>query len=350
LVATLLIMALSTVAVGLIPNTAAIGVTAPLMLIALRLLQGFAVGGEWAGSALLSAEYAPATKRGRYGTFTMAGSGAGFILAGLTFLGVNYAIGENSPAFVQWGWRLPFLISTPLIGIGLYVRLNIDETPVFAEENARRLVPKAPLAELLRLQRREITLAAGSILGFMAFGYMISTYLATYAHTNLGYSRNMILFLGVLGGLVNVALIASSATLSDRDGRRRIMLVGCTVCLPWSFAVIPLMDTGKPVLYAVAVLGMHVQNRCAGTASGTTVHSHRARVPERLCQAPRRRPGSASRHGPPRADTAAVAAVSTLRTPADPGPRRIAQQNRGPGSGTRPTQRRERPRCAVVAG
>jgi MFS family permease len=117
LVATLLIMALSTITVGLVPSTAAVDVTAPLILIALRLLQGFAVGGEWAGSALLSAESAPATGRGRYGMFT--------VLGGPT---------------------------AALIGIGLYVRLNIDETPLFAEEKARNRVPKAPLAELLRLQ------------------------------------------------------------------------------------------------------------------------------------------------------------------------------------------------------
>jgi MFS family permease len=165
LVATLLIMALSTITVGLVPSTATIGATAPLILIALRLLQGLALGGEMAGSALLSAEYAPAAKRGRYGMFIQAGAGVGVVLASLAFLVVNCTIGEHSPAFVQWGWHLPFLISAVLISIGLYVRLKIDETPVFAEEKARNLVPKAPLAELLRLQRREIVLAAGSVLG-----------------------------------------------------------------------------------------------------------------------------------------------------------------------------------------
>jgi MFS family permease len=142
LVATLLIMGVSTVAVGLVPGAAAIGVAAPLILTCLRLLQGFSVGGEWAGSALLSAEYAPAAKRGRYGMFTLVGGGAGLVLTSLTFLGVNYTIGENSPAFMQWGWRLPFLISAALIGIGLYVRLNIDETPVFAEEKPATWCPK----------------------------------------------------------------------------------------------------------------------------------------------------------------------------------------------------------------
>ncbi|MBO0879506.1 MAG: MHS family MFS transporter [Mycobacterium sp.] len=256
LVTTLLIMALSTVTVGLVPTTAAIGVAAPLILTALRLLQGVALGGEWAGSALLSAEYAPVAKRGHYGMFTVLGTGAAAVLASLTFLGVNYIMGERSPAFMQWGWRLPFLISAALIGIGLYVRLNLDETPVFAEEKARNLVPKAPLAELLRLQRREIVLAAGSALGYFSFPYMASSYLTTYANTHLGYSRNVILLIGVLSGLTSIAFVALSATWCDRVGRRRMMLVGWAACLPWSFVVIPLMDTGKPVCYAVAMVGM----------------------------------------------------------------------------------------------
>jgi metabolite-proton symporter len=255
LVTTLLIMALSTVTVGLVPTTAAIGSAAPLILVALRLLQGLALGGEWAGSSLLSAEYAPAGKRGRYSMFTLVGGGIGTVLTCLTFLGVNYTIGEHSPAFMQWGWRIPFLISGALIAIALYVRLHIDETPVFAEEKARHLVPKAPLAEVLRLQRREVVLAAGSALGYFSFPYMASTYLPTYGHIHLGYSRNLILFVGLLGGLAYVAFVALSATLSDRVGRRRMMLVGWAACLPWSFVVMPLVGTGDPICYAVAAVG-----------------------------------------------------------------------------------------------
>jgi metabolite-proton symporter len=267
LIATLLIMAVSTVSVGLVPSTASIGVAAPLILIALRVLQGFAVGGEWAGSALLSAEYAPPGKRGRYGMFTLLGAGTAAVLTSLTFLGVNFSIGENSPAFMQWGWRLPFLISAALIGIALYVRLNIDETPVFTEEKARNLVPKAPLAEVLRLQRREIVLAAGSILGGFGFAYMGNTYLIIYAHSHLGYSRNFIWSVGVLAGLVSIAVVSLSASLSDLVGRRRMMLLGWSCCLPWSFVVIPLLDTGKPVLYVVAIVGMFAT---AGIGSGPT--------------------------------------------------------------------------------
>src|ERR1700740_806794 len=256
LIATLLIMGLSTVTVGLVPSTATIGMAAPLILVARGLLQGVAGGGHWAGSALLSAEYAPPGQRGRYGMFTHLGGGTAMVLNALTFLAVNLTIGEKSSAFMRWGWRLPFLISAGLIVIALYVWLKIDETPVFADERARHLVPKAPLAEVLRLQRREIALAGGSVLCTFGFVFMAGTYLATYAHSHLGYSRNVILLVGVLGGLASIAFVALSATLSDRVGRRRMMLVGWAGCLAWSFVVIPLVDTGNPILYAVEMVGL----------------------------------------------------------------------------------------------
>jgi MFS family permease len=189
--------------------------------------------------------------------FTLLGDGAAAVLSGLTFLGVNYTIGENSAGFLQWGWRLPFLMSAALIGIGLYVRLNIDETPVFVEEKVRNLVPKAPLTELLRLQRREVALAAGSLLGYFSFPYMVSVYLPTYAHIQLAYSRNVILFVGVLSSLASMAFVAFSAILCDRVGRRLMMVIGWAACLPLSLVVIPLVDIGKPVCYAVAIIGMH---------------------------------------------------------------------------------------------
>jgi MFS family permease len=255
LVSTLLIMAVATVGVGLVPSTASIGVAAPLILMGLRLLQGFAVGGEWAGSALLSAEYAPGGRRGLYGMFTLLGGGVAGVLSSLTFLGVNVTIGEYSPEFLQWGWRIPFLISSVLIALALYVRLNIDETPVFAEEKARDLVPKAPLAEVFRLQGREIMLAAGSVLCTMAFCYMGNTYFTMYAHTHLGYTRGFIWSIGVLSGLVSIASVIVSAVLSDRVGRRRLMLLGWAACVPWAFVVVPLIDTDNKALYAVAIVG-----------------------------------------------------------------------------------------------
>jgi MFS family permease len=199
--------------------------------------------------------------------FTLLGGGTAAVLTSLTFLGVNVTIGENSPAFMAWGWRIPFLISAGLIAIALYVRLRIDETPVFVAEKAQNLVPTAPIAELLRLQRRGIVLAGGSILGGMCFVYMANTYLTRYAHSELGYTRSFIWAVGALGGLVSIAFVALSATLSDRVGRRRMMMLGWAGCVPWALVVIPLIDTGNRALYAVAIVGMFA---IAAIGSGPT--------------------------------------------------------------------------------
>ena len=162
LTATLLIMGLSTVAVGVVPGTSTIGIAAPLILLTLRVVQGFAVGGEWAGSALLAAEYAPAAARGRYGMFTQMGVGSGLVMSSLVFLIVNATIGEASRAFLDWAWRLPFLFSAVLVVIALYVRLSVAETPVFAEQKAGTAGSGTPIVALFAAQRREVILAAGS--------------------------------------------------------------------------------------------------------------------------------------------------------------------------------------------
>jgi MFS family permease len=256
LVATLLITGLSTVAVGLTPGAATIGVAAPMIVLILRLLQGFAVGGEWAGSALLGAEYAPAAQRGRYGMFTPLGVGIALFLTSLTFLVVNLTIGQTSPAFMQWGWRVPFLLSALLIVIALYVRLNIDETPVFKSQLATSEPSPAPIAEVIRSQARSLLLASGSFVAVFTFVFMAGTYLTSYAH-NHGLSRNSILIAGMLGGLVWTAGVVLSGTMCDRVGRRPVIMSAWALGLPWSFAVIPLIDTGNDVLFAVAILGIY---------------------------------------------------------------------------------------------
>ena len=184
LIATLSIMGLSTVMVGLVPGAATIGMAAPLILLTLRLVQGFAVGGEWAGAALLSAEYAPAKARGRYGMFTQMGVGSGLVMSSLLFLIVNQTIGESSRAFIEWGWRIPFLFSAVLIAIALYVRLSVAETPVFAAQKARETAPVKPLAALFANQRREVILATGCMIGFFTLGYMANAYFMSYAHAH----------------------------------------------------------------------------------------------------------------------------------------------------------------------
>ena len=256
LIATLLIMGLSTVCVGLVPSSATIGVAAPIILLALRLLQGFAVGGEWAGSALLSAEYAPVGKRGMYGMFTQLGAGAGLAVSNLVVFIVSLTIGEKSAVFLDWGWRLPFLFSAVLLVVALYVRLSIDETPVFAREQVTGGVPKAPLSELFRTQTRQVALAAGCMVGIFTMSFLGGTYLMSYASTPIGHPRSLILGVGVLAGVALMAFSAISAVLCDRYGRRRVILAGFGLALPWAFVVMPLIDSGSPVGFAVAIAGI----------------------------------------------------------------------------------------------
>jgi MFS family permease len=256
LIATMSIMGLSTFAVGLVPGAATVGMAAPLTLLTLRLMQGFAVGGEWAGAALLSAEYAPAESRGRYGMFTQMGVGSGLVMSSLLFLVVNKTIGEASPAFIHWGWRIPFLFSVVLIAIALYVRLNVAETPVFAEEK-KAASPVTPLAALFKTQRREVVLAAGSMIGFFTLGYMSNAYFMGYAHTHVGFSPDLILKVGLLGGVIVVVFNALSAAASDIFGRRRVIIAALAVGVPWSFVVMPLIDTGNAALFALAMSGTY---------------------------------------------------------------------------------------------
>jgi MFS family permease len=267
LIVTLLLMGVSTVAVGLVPGARTIGVAGPLILLVLRMTQGIALGGEWAGSALLVAEYAPDAKRGRYGMFTSLGAGVGLVLANLALLIVNFTIGEASSAFLNWAWRVPFLFSAVLIGIAFYVRLNINETPVFAAQS-QAIVPRAPIAELFRVQSRQVVLASGCVVGLFTMSFMLGTYLMNYAQIHLGYSRNLILSVGVLGGLSLIAHTALGAIWCDSFGRRRVMLCGFVVAVPWSFAVMPLLDTGSPALFGVTIVATYaLLGVCLGPAA-----------------------------------------------------------------------------------
>ncbi|MBY0443049.1 MAG: MFS transporter [Mycobacteriaceae bacterium] len=257
LVVTLLIMGLSTVAVGLVPAAAAIGVAAPISVVILRLLQGFAVGGEWAGSALLSAEHAPVARRGAYGMFTQLGVVAGGVVANTVFLAVNCTIGEKSPVFMSWGWRLPFLFSALLVWVALFVRLKMAETPVFVAQKERDCIAKVPLGELLRGQLRQVLLATGVMFATFTLAFMSNTYLMGYANSRLGHPRNVVLEVGIVGGLAGMMMIALSANLCDRLGRRRLIGFGLALALPWSLAIMPLLNTGSPVLFAVGIVGTY---------------------------------------------------------------------------------------------
>jgi metabolite-proton symporter len=256
LVTTLLMMGLSTFAIGLVPTADVIGAAAPLLLVVLRAVQGLALGGEWAGAALLTAEYSTPEKRGSYSMFPQLGPGAGLALSSATFLAAGLMM--NSDDFAAWGWRIPFLVSVVLIGVGLWVRLRIEETPAFRNSSKQRPHTGLPIAEALRAQWREVLLAGGVLT--MTFGsfYISVVYLTSYAGKTpgvgvLGLSQRDILLVNILCALVFCLVVIASAVLSDRLGRRRVVLAGTLFGIaagPLAFSV---MQPGSVVSFFVGM-------------------------------------------------------------------------------------------------
>lgn len=255
LISTLLLMGVATVLIGLLPSYAAIGIAAPLLLVAFRICQGLAVGGEWAGATLLAAEYAPPARRGLYGAFPQLGPAFAFALSSGTFLLVNLFVGEQSPAFVEWGWRIPFVASALLVLIGLYVRLKVEETPMFRETSRTKAKTQAPLGAALRNQWKEILLGGGALAMLFAFFYIGTAFLTSYGTAALGLSRATVLTMGVLAALWFGTVTALSAVYSDRIGRRKVVLGACVVSVPWGFALFPIMNVGGPVMFGIGLFG-----------------------------------------------------------------------------------------------
>jgi Nitrate/nitrite transporter len=256
LIYTLLLMGLSTFAIGLMPTAETIGVAAPIILVVLRALQGLAVGGEWAGAALLTAEFAPKDKRGLYGMFPQLGPGIAFMLSSATFL--ITALTLTSEAFLAWGWRIPFLVSIVLVGIGLYIRLKITETPVFAKALAAGSQARLPFADALRYQWREVLLTGGTLTMLFGFFYIGVVYLTSYAGSPerggvLGLSRPTILVGGIIGGFVFAAVCIASAIYSDRFGRRKVILLGNVIAIVVGPLLFLIMQPGNAFSFFLAI-------------------------------------------------------------------------------------------------
>jgi MFS family permease len=266
LVATLVIMGVATVLIGLLPSGNTIGVLAPIALIVLRFMQGLAVGGEWSSAALFVSEYAPKGKRGLYALSPALGTMVGLLLATVTFLITGLAM--SGEAFLSWGWRVPFLLSAVLVVVGLWIRLGIAETPVFQAAMARAELAKqnrAPVVEMFRNQWREVFLASGSVLVWLSFFYIGAVYLTNYGTTALGLPRNTMLTINLIAVVVCIVGGVIGARWSDRVGRRQVLLVANGAAVPWAFVMFPLMNTSNVVLVAV---GMSVTLFLVGMATG----------------------------------------------------------------------------------
>lgn len=248
LVVSMLLMGFSTVAVGLMPTAATIGVAAPIALIVLRIAQGLAVGGEWAGAILLATESAPSNRRGFYALYPQLGPSLGFALSTATFLITSLTMSEE--AFLSWGWRLPFLLSAVLIAVGLYVRLSLEETPVFQQSTRSKGLP---VVEVFRHRAREVVLGAGAATAVLAFFGMAATFMISYGTAQVGLPRTEVLLAGLCGGLFFALATVGGAYWSDRVGRRRVVLTAAGAAIVVGLALFPIVDIGTTFTFGLGL-------------------------------------------------------------------------------------------------
>ncbi|WP_091470935.1 MFS transporter [Paenarthrobacter nitroguajacolicus] len=254
LVLSLMMMGVATVGVGLLPTFAAVGIAAPILLLALRMIQGFAVSGEWGGAVLMAVEHAPAHKRGWYGSWPQIGVPAGLVLANLVFIVLTTSL--TPEAFLEWGWRVPFLISVVLILIGLYIRLRVEESPVFAKVRQAGAATRLPLAVAFRKYPKAIALGSLATVATTAVGYIISTYSLSYGTQIIGLDRSVMLWAVLVAALIGALGLLFFSRLSDRIGRRPVFLAGAVGQILWAFPFFGLINTASiwGVLVALCVM------------------------------------------------------------------------------------------------
>ncbi|WP_235878414.1 MFS transporter [Saccharopolyspora karakumensis] len=253
LVTSLLLMGLATAGVGLLPTYETIGVWAPILLVALRFVQGIGVGGEWGGAVLMAVEHAPPEKRCFYGSFPQMGVPGGLLLANVVFLTATGVFPGD--AFTAWGWRIPFLLSALLVVVGLAIRFSVDESPEFTKVKDEGNDERLPLITVLREHPRQVLLAAGGFLGNNTIGYLFMAYLLSYGTKTLGLSRTTMLTTTLIGAAAWLVVIPWASRLADRHGREKVLLLGSCGLSAWMFALFPLVDTANATLIIVAVLG-----------------------------------------------------------------------------------------------
>ena len=251
LVTTLLLMGLSTFLIGALPTYDQVGGLAPVALAALRLVQGLGVGGEWGGAVVLVVEHGHQSRRGLYASSAQAGVPAGLLLANGAFAAAS-ALPEEQ--FLGWGWRVPFLAGVVLLGLGLFIRLHILETPLFAQAQAQRATSPRPLVDLVRNYPRNLLLAMGARFAENACFYVFTVFIYVYASEPRGFARDTILVGVLLASALQLVSIPAFAALSDRLGRRPVYLAGALFLGLFAFPFFWLVDSGVPVLIWLALL------------------------------------------------------------------------------------------------
>ena len=254
LVFTLIMMGLSTALIGFLPTYAAIGIAAPILLILLRILQGFSAGGEWGGAALMAVEHAPNKRRGFFGAFPQIGVPVGMILATSTLFVITSLLTPDQ--FLAWGWRIPFLLSIVLIGVGYVIRRAVEECPIFQDLQRRKKESAAPLRQLFRHNTKTVILTAVIFIGNNAAGYLLIAFFATYAVTVLGMDRPTVLLATTLASFGWLVFTLWGGRVSDRLGRVRTFQIGYGFLALWAVPMWFLIDTGDILWYFVALFVM----------------------------------------------------------------------------------------------
>ncbi|MFF9812883.1 MFS transporter [Streptomyces sp. NPDC014006] len=250
LMASLLLTGAATVGVGCLPTYGTIGAAAPLLLVALRFLQGLGLGGEWGGAVLLTAEHAPPARRALWSSFPQVGPAVGFLLANAMVLALSAVLTDTE--FATWGWRVPFWAAGVPALAGLWLRSSLAESPRFLEIDDHARVP---LAELVRHHGRLVLLTAGALAAGYAIFYAVTTWSLAYATERLGVSRPVMLGCIMAAVVLKGALTPLAAMLGDRFGRRPLCLTGCAASALWMFPMVALLATGEPLTMFLGLAG-----------------------------------------------------------------------------------------------
>ncbi|UOQ59840.1 MHS family MFS transporter [Leucobacter rhizosphaerae] len=269
LVASLLTMGIATFLIGVLPTHAMVGAWAAVLLLILRLTQGFAIGGEWSGAALVATENAPEGKRAWYGTFPQLGAPIGFIIANMLFYVINMVLadpanpGQPSAAFLEWGWRIPFLFSALMVIVGLWVRLKLVESNAFEETKRRGTVKRVPIAEAFRFHWRGLILGTLAMLATYVLFYLMTSFTLTYGTRpgdapvpGAGYTYNAFILMLVFGVVFFGIFTLVSGPLADRFGRRRTLLVVTAAIAVFGLLFVPMLGGGStPMVMFFLALG-----------------------------------------------------------------------------------------------
>ena len=253
LVATIVIMGLATVAIGILPTYAAIGAWAPLLLVLLRIVQGIAAGGEWGGAALMTVEHAPEGRRGLFGGFTQAAIPIAFILANLVFLPLTLWLSKDQLS--SWGWRIPFLASIILVVVGVLLRLKVAESPVFEAVKRGNHAARSPFLQVIRRHSGAVALTALTVAATSAIGYIKNVYLLSYTTQILGHDRTTVLVAVLIDAAIDFGMTLAFAHLSDRLGRRTVFLFGAIFSAIWAVPFFLLAGTGDFGLLLLSLIG-----------------------------------------------------------------------------------------------